>query len=117
MALARNFLGDARVFDRVLKEPRTSTQDGEAAARYSRESPRLSFYEQLGIFMNSVHRWGSLYRNFVGGQGEVVLAVVRLYPKNGGDARWIFVRPDWIIAVVDIKGRSKVTAKRQPQVQ
>ena len=58
-----------------------------------------------------------MYRNLGGGQGEVVLMLMRLYPRKKRDTRWIYVRPDRCVAVVDIEDHSKATAKRKLQVQ
>ena len=39
-----------------------------------------------------------------------------LLHEEKGDTRWIFVRPDRTLGSVDIKDRSRITAKRQPNI-
>ncbi|CAK0835831.1 unnamed protein product [Prorocentrum cordatum] len=114
IGLAFSFLGDTGLLEWALESPILAGNASDPLSRYERISPRLSFTEYDGLSMSSEHRWSRMYRNTGGGQGEVVLMLMRPYPKKKGDMRWIYVRPVRSLGSVGCRDRSRITAKRQP---
>ncbi|CAK0837708.1 unnamed protein product, partial [Prorocentrum cordatum] len=113
IGFAFSFLGDTRLLEWALESPILAANASHPLSRNEHISPRLSFTECVGLSMSSVHNWSRMYRNTGGGQGEVVLMLMRLYPLKS-DMRWIYVRPDRSLGSVDIEDRARITAERQP---
>ncbi|CAK0861817.1 unnamed protein product, partial [Prorocentrum cordatum] len=108
-----SYIGDWGVLDSILSKPLVDPED-DASLRYTRESERLSFYDYLRVHMSSVTRWSRFYRTTGPQRGQVVLLVVRMYPKKKNDTIWIYVKPDRALGAGDVKDRAKMSSRRQP---
>ena len=106
------YTGDFGVLDPALQTPLVPP-DPEGLPRYVRESKRLSFYDFFRLHMSTITRWSRMYRTTGNQRGELVLMVLRLAPKKRNDSRWVYVRPDRSLAVVDVKDRARISTRRQ----
>ena len=80
-----SYIGDFGVLDSLLAKPLVEPED-DASLRYTRESERLSFYDYIRVHMASVTRWSRFYRTTAPQRGQVVLMVMRMYPKKKNDS-------------------------------
>ena len=83
--------------------------------RNQRVQEEENYVPSFSDMVNALSKWGRMYLRTPQG-GETVLLVSKLHPSRRNDHRWVVVRPNRRVRVVDTRDRSTIRARKEAGV-